>query len=113
ADLGVIAEGVLGVVCDLVEVGETSAMLAGSVEEHSSIAERVLGLVCAGSAGWRGVRTEGSSALLVEDAEQAAARGAKVLARIAHRASGRGPFDAERAALPPPFSGAGAAFGSS
>jgi 3-oxoacyl-[acyl-carrier-protein] synthase II len=102
ADLGVTGESAFALACELVESGEASAMLAGSVEERSAIAERVLAPVCSGSADWTGVRTEGASAVLLEDEVSAAARGARVLARLAHLARGRGAFTASAAGVPPP-----------
>src|SRR5258706_197886 len=50
ADLGVTGEAAFALACELIEVGEARAILAGGVEEQSSITERVLGPVCSGSA---------------------------------------------------------------
>jgi 3-oxoacyl-[acyl-carrier-protein] synthase II len=102
ADLGVTGESAFALACELIEAGEASAMIAGSVEERSTIAERVLGPVCSGSAEWTGMRTEGASAVLLEDEASARARGAKVLARVAHLARGRGGFAPGRARIPAP-----------
>jgi 3-oxoacyl-[acyl-carrier-protein] synthase II len=92
ADLGVTGEAAFALACELIEVGEARAILAGGVEEQSAITERVLGPVCSGSASWTGVRTEGSSVLVLEDEPSALARGAKPLARVLHVAVGRGSF---------------------
>jgi 3-oxoacyl-[acyl-carrier-protein] synthase II len=101
ADLGVTGEAAFALACELIEIGEAHAILVGGVEEHSAITERVLGPVCSGSASWTGVRKEGSSAILLEEESEAAARGAKKLARVLHVASGRGAFG-PNAALPRP-----------
>ena len=92
ADLGVTGEAAFALACELLEVGEARAIVAGGVEERSSITERVLGPVCSGSASWTGVRTEGSSAVVLEDEAHAVARGAKPLARVTLVSGGRGPF---------------------
>jgi 3-oxoacyl-[acyl-carrier-protein] synthase II len=102
ADLGVTAEAAFALACELIEAGEADAMLAGGVEEHSAITDRVLGPVCSGSASWKGIRTEGSSVVVLEDEKRAAERGAKPLARVAHVAMGRGAFSAAGAQLPAP-----------
>jgi 3-oxoacyl-[acyl-carrier-protein] synthase II len=101
-DLGVTGETAIALACELIEAGETTAMLAGSVEEKSEITEHVLGPVCAGSASWTGVRSEGSAAILLEDEATAAQRGATVLCRVEHFASGRDGFARAAAELPPP-----------
>jgi 3-oxoacyl-[acyl-carrier-protein] synthase II len=102
ADLGVTGETSFALACELVESGEAPAMLAGAVEERSVIAERVLGPVCSGSSQWTGMRTEGASAVLVEDEESALARGAKVMARVAHLSRGRGAFAQSLGRIPEP-----------
>jgi 3-oxoacyl-[acyl-carrier-protein] synthase II len=102
ADLGVTGEAAFALACELLEAGEARAILAGGVEEHSAITERVLGPVCSGSASWTGVRTEGSSVVLLEDEPHAVARGAKPLARVLYVASGRGPFPIAKGAPPSP-----------
>ena len=79
-------------------------MLAGSIEERSAIAERVLGPVCADSGSWTGVRGEGSAAIVLEDEGHAARRGAKPLARVEHCATGRDGFARAAAQLPKPRS---------
>jgi len=111
ADLGVTGEAAFGLACELLEVGEARAMLAGGVEEHSAITERVLGPVCSGSANWKGVRTEGASIVVLEDEAHAAARGAKPLCNVIHVAGGRGTFSAAAASLPEPPRGRAIAVG--
>jgi 3-oxoacyl-[acyl-carrier-protein] synthase II len=105
-DLGVTGEAAVALACELVEAGEAPAIVAGSVEELSAITERVLGPVCAGSASWSGVRSEGSAAIVLEDAAHAAQRGAKPLCRVAFVATGRGGFARGAARLPAPESSA-------
>jgi 3-oxoacyl-[acyl-carrier-protein] synthase II len=102
AELGVTGEAAFALACELIETGEAPAMLAGSVEERSPIAERVLGPVCSGSAQWTGVRSEGASGVLLEDAAYARGRGARELCAVEHVARGRGSFAAELARIPPP-----------
>jgi 3-oxoacyl-[acyl-carrier-protein] synthase II len=101
-DLGVTGEAAFELACELLQVGEAGAMLAGGFEEHSGIIERVLGPVCSGSGSWIGVRTEGASAIVLEDESHASARGAKPLCAVAFVASGRGEFTAQGPPLPPP-----------
>jgi 3-oxoacyl-[acyl-carrier-protein] synthase II len=105
-DLGVTGEAAVAMACELVEVGEAPAIVAGSVEELSAITERVLGPVCAGSASWSGVRSEGSAAIVLEDAAHAEQRGAKPLCRVAFVATGRDGFARGAAQLPIPERGA-------
>jgi 3-oxoacyl-[acyl-carrier-protein] synthase II len=100
ADLGVTGESAFALACELIEIGEARAILAGGVEERSAITEHALGPVCSGSASWTGVRTEGSSGIVLEDETHAEARGAQVLARVLYVATGRGAFS--NAALPKP-----------
>ncbi|HMI87053.1 MAG TPA: beta-ketoacyl-[acyl-carrier-protein] synthase family protein [Polyangiaceae bacterium] len=102
-DLGVTGEAAVALACELIEAGEAKAMLAGSVEEQSAITEHVLGPVCAGSASWTGIRSEGAAAIVLEDEDNAAARGARPLCRVAYHASGRDPFAPEAANLPAPL----------
>jgi 3-oxoacyl-[acyl-carrier-protein] synthase II len=105
ADLGVTAEAAFELACDLIEVGEARAMLAGGVEEQSAITERVLGPVCSGSGSWTGARTEGASAVMLEDETYALARGANPICDVLHASSGRGEFSrANGVSLPRPGS---------
>jgi hypothetical protein len=76
-------------------------MLAGAVEERSAITERVLGPVCSGSDVWAGVRTEGASAIVLEDEAHAIERGAKPLCNVVHTSMGRGEFSREAGASLP------------
>jgi len=101
-DLGVTGESAIALACELIEAGEAPAMLAGSVEEQSEITAHVLGPVCAGSASWSGIRSEGSAAILLEDEAEAARRGATPLCLVEHFASGRDGFARAAAQLPPP-----------
>jgi 3-oxoacyl-[acyl-carrier-protein] synthase II len=105
-DLGVTGEAAVALAFELVEAGEAPAIVAGSVEELSAITERVLGPVCAGSASWSGVRSEGAAAIVLEEAAHAERRGAKPLCRVAFVATGRGGFAPGAARLPTPESGA-------
>jgi 3-oxoacyl-[acyl-carrier-protein] synthase II len=105
-DLGVTGEGAIALACELIGAGEAPAMIAGSIEERSAITEHVLGPVCADSGSWTGVRGEGSAAIVLEDEEYAARRGAKPLARVEHCAAGRDGFARAAAQLPEPRSGA-------
>jgi 3-oxoacyl-[acyl-carrier-protein] synthase II len=89
-DLGVSAEAAFGTAWELIALGEADAMVAGAVEERSRIAEHVLGPLCAGSLAWHGPRSEGSGAVVLEEAERAARRGARVLGRVLWVEAGRG-----------------------
>jgi 3-oxoacyl-[acyl-carrier-protein] synthase II len=100
ADLGTTAEASFALACELIESGEAPAILAGSIEERSLITDRVLGPVCSGSASWTGLRTEGSSALLIEDEQHALQRGAKPLCAVRFVATGRGKFSPGDLAAP-------------
>jgi 3-oxoacyl-[acyl-carrier-protein] synthase II len=104
ADLGATAESAIITAADLILVGEARAMAAGSVEEASPMIERCLGPICSGIE-HRGIRSEGASALVLEDAELTRSRGAKALARLAWWSSWRegGRIGAD---LPPPSPGA-------
>jgi 3-oxoacyl-[acyl-carrier-protein] synthase II len=101
ADLGTTAEASFVLACELIESGDTNATLAGSVEERSLITDKVLGPVCSGSSSWTGVRTEGSSALVLEDESYARQRGAKPLCAVRFAATARGRFS-RGADLPAP-----------
>jgi 3-oxoacyl-[acyl-carrier-protein] synthase II len=94
ADLGTTAEASFALACELIEAGEAPAMLAGSVEERSVITDRVLGPVCSGSASWTGLRTEGSSAVLIEEEGVARERGARPLCSVVFAAARRGKLSA-------------------
>lgn len=108
ADLGATAECAIATAADLIAIGEGEVLAAGSVEEVSSVVERCLSPTCSGLD--YGIRSEGASALLLESAEHARARGGKVLARLSFWTSWRGdatgaltnvpaPRDPSRAAL--------------
>lgn len=105
-DLGVTGDAAVALACELIEAGEAPAMLAGCVEERSAITEHVLGPLCAGSGNWRGVRSEGSAAILLEEEGHAERRGATPLCRVETYASGRGGFAHAARELPAPGSAA-------
>ena len=105
-DLGTTGEAAVVLACELIEAGEAPAMVAGSVEEQSAITERVLGPVCAGSAAWTGIRTEGSAAIVLEEAAHARARGRAPLCSVEHFATGRNGAALALARLPAPSSSA-------
>ncbi len=100
ADLGATAECAVVTAADLITVGDAHVLAAGSVEEVSVVVERCLSPICSGMD--TGVRSEGASALLLESAEHARARGAHVLASLSFWTSWRDkPVDA-LAGLPLP-----------
>jgi 3-oxoacyl-[acyl-carrier-protein] synthase II len=101
-DLGVTGDAAIALACELIEAGEAPAMIAGSIEEKSALTENVLGPVCAGSASWTGVRSEGSAAIVLEEEGHAQRRGARALCRIEYAASGRDGFARAAAQLPAP-----------
>ena len=105
ADLGVTAESAITIAMDLVAAGEADALVAGSVEETSTMIERCLGPVCEGIDD-RGPRSEGAAIVVVESEEGARRRGARALARAAYWTSWRGAEAAPLAGLPPPPPGA-------
>ncbi len=87
-DLSATAESAMATGLELVASGVSEGAVVGSVEEVSQLAERVLAPLL-------GVRTvaahaEGASALLVEPALGAAARGKRPLARVSSWISARG-----------------------
>lgn len=87
ADLGATAECAVTTAADLIAIGEGEVLAAGSVEEVSGLVEGCLSPVCSGIDS--GIRTEGASALLLESADHARARGARVLARLSFWTSWR------------------------
>jgi 3-oxoacyl-[acyl-carrier-protein] synthase II len=89
SELDVTAEGAIATAVELIDAGLAGAVLAGSVEEASALVEACLGPVCTGILD-RGARSEGASALLLESSARAAARGARVLARVAIAAAWSG-----------------------
>jgi 3-oxoacyl-[acyl-carrier-protein] synthase II len=93
ADLGASAECAVVTAADLIAIGEGQVLAAGSVEEVSTVVERCLSPICSGLDS--GVRSEGASALLLESAEHARARAARILARLSFWTSWR--VDATRA----------------
>jgi 3-oxoacyl-[acyl-carrier-protein] synthase II len=88
-DLSATAESAFATALELVEGGVAESAVAGSVEEISELAERVLAPIL----GMRSLtaHAEGASALVVEPRSSALARGARVLAHVVHWAASRGP----------------------
>jgi 3-oxoacyl-[acyl-carrier-protein] synthase II len=83
ADLATSGECAVATGAELVAQGEADAIVAGSVEEASDIAERILVALFARSEAERDARrSEGAAAVVLESEERATARGAKVLARL-------------------------------
>ncbi len=101
ADLGATAECAIVTAADLISIGEAHVLAAGSVEEVSSVVERCLSPTCSGLD--FGIRSEGASALLLESAEHAQARGAHILARLSFWTSWRDEATEALAGLPPPW----------
>lgn len=110
SDLEATAEASIVTAAELIAAGEGAAIFAGSAEEASPMIERCLGPVCSGITD-RGARSEGAAVVLLEAADHAAARGAKVLARVAWWSSWRGAHDVELGEAPPPGPGAAVFFG--
>lgn len=100
ADLGTSAESAVAVAADLVCADEADAIGAGGVEEASPMIERCLGPICSGIL--HGTRSEGASATVVEAAQHAAARGARVVAELSRWHSWRGAPEDPLADVPPP-----------
>jgi 3-oxoacyl-[acyl-carrier-protein] synthase II len=88
ADLSATAECAIATAIELCAAGEADAVFAGSVEEASPIVDLCLAPVCSPVAD-RGPRSEGASVLLLEAEDRAAARGARILARVVWWASWR------------------------
>lgn len=100
ADLGATAECAVTTAADLIAIGEGEVLAAGSVEEVSSVVERCLSPICSGID--LGIRSEGASALLLESAEHARARGGHILARLSFWTSWRDDATTALADLPAP-----------
>jgi 3-oxoacyl-[acyl-carrier-protein] synthase II len=109
SDLEATAESAIATAAELVAAGEGDAVFAGSAEEASPMIERCLGPICSGITD-RGARSEGAAVVLVEAEAHAAARGARVLAKIAWWTSWRGAEPALGGA-PAPGEGAAVFFG--
>lgn len=100
ADLGATAECAVSIAADLISIGEGEILAAGSVEEMSSVTERCLSPICSGFDA--GVRSEGASALLLESADHARSRGARILARLSFWTAWRDDSAEALAQLPAP-----------
>jgi len=100
ADLGATAECAVVTAADLIAVGEALVLAAGSVEESSNVVERCLSPTCSGLE--LGTRSEGASALLIESAEHARARGCRILARLSFWTSWRDDPTQAFASVPAP-----------
>jgi len=100
ADLGATAECAVTTAADLIAVGEGDVLAAGSVEEVSATVERCLSPICSGVES--GIRSEGASALLLESAEHARGRGARILACLSFWTSWRDDASAALAHVPAP-----------
>jgi 3-oxoacyl-[acyl-carrier-protein] synthase II len=96
SDLGVSAEAALLTATLLLSDGQADAVVVAAVEEHSEVASAVSSPVNCELDGTS--RGEGASALLLERARAARARGARPLAVLAARWTWRG----ARPELPPP-----------
>ncbi|MBK9265832.1 MAG: 3-oxoacyl-ACP synthase [Polyangiaceae bacterium] len=107
ADLGATAECAVTTAADLITVGEAHVLAAGSVEEVSALVERCLSPICSelDPCG----RSEGASALLLESADHARARGARILARLSFWTSWRDDASEALASMPAPLDVARAA----
>jgi 3-oxoacyl-[acyl-carrier-protein] synthase II len=100
-DLSATAESAFATGLELIEGGLADSAVTGSVEEISELAERVLAPLL-------GIRSltahsEGASALVVERASSAAARGARALAHVLYWSCRRG--EQAVAEAPPPRAG--------
>jgi len=83
ADLATSGESAVLQALELVAQGEAEVVVAGSVEEASEIAERILvGLFARSQAELDMPRAEGAAAVVLEAEGHAHARGARVLARV-------------------------------
>jgi 3-oxoacyl-[acyl-carrier-protein] synthase II len=107
ADLSTSGESAMLQGIELVASGLAQRVVAGSVEERSDIAMRVLvALFARTQAELDAPRSEGGGAVVLEEEEAARARGARVLARVAFACSFRDevpplpvPSDAARACV--------------
>lgn len=92
-DLNATAESAIATGVELIEASVSPSAIAGSVEEVSKLTERVLAPLL----GMRpmAAHSEGASAVVLESAESAKARGARPLARVVFSRARRGsdPFE--------------------
>jgi len=98
ADLTTGAEAAVGVALSFIELDLARAMVAGAGEPHDSLVESVLAPLYGRS---QAPRSEGGAWLVLEAAEHAAARGARVLASLAEYVHASDPAEAF-SKLPPP-----------
>jgi 3-oxoacyl-[acyl-carrier-protein] synthase II len=83
ADLATSGESAFAQACELVAEGQAEVVAAGSVEEASEIAERILvGLFARSQAELDVPRSEGAAAVVLESEMHARERGATMLARV-------------------------------
>jgi 3-oxoacyl-[acyl-carrier-protein] synthase II len=83
ADLATSGESAIAQAAELVAHGEAEVVVAGAIEEASDIAERILaGLFARSRVELERPRAEGAAAVVLEEEDHAAARGARVLARV-------------------------------
>lgn len=101
-DLSASGEAALVTAVELLGAGLAKGLVAGALEPRSRLVEGVLGAVFAGAGALP--RGEGGGAVVLETADEAAARGARIHARVvaafAWRDGGEGPVQA--LSLPPP-----------
>jgi 3-oxoacyl-[acyl-carrier-protein] synthase II len=102
ADLGETPESAVASAIELCAAGDAGAIVAGSLEEATPIVDLCIGPMTSGP---RGRRCEGGAAIVVERADHARARGAKILAAIAWSASWRGARSDLLADAPAPSAG--------
>ncbi len=109
-DLATSGESAVAQAADLVALGEADAVVAGGVEEASVIVESVFMVLfgrpsaTARQAGTGPLRGEGAGVVVLEAADHAEARGARVLARLAQVLEWRDPDRPAMDTLEPPRS---------
>ena len=108
ADLSVSGEGACAQAIELVAAGEVDVVVAGALEEASSIVERLLAVLFAREPdGEKLARGEGAGAVVFEAEDVARSRGARIVAEVAELTSWRDdaragdPLDRLRSVAPP------------